>query len=117
MVIWRHTPLLPTYIKIHQKLPFLATKQDSPLATAEARVIVDIPTPTSTLSSIARNEDQKIGRGGFQLDHDNTQLQDSKTYMEGMLDWSRPNRQGHWPPYEDYVDRKYDPNRWEEFDQ
>lgn len=37
-------------------------------------------------------------------------------YMQDMLDWSRPeHRNGHWPPYEDYVDKDYDPNRWEGF--
>jgi hypothetical protein len=37
-------------------------------------------------------------------------------YLKDMLDWSRPeHRNGHWPPYEDYVDKDYDPNRWEGF--
>lgn len=37
-------------------------------------------------------------------------------YMQDILDWSRPeHRNGHWPPYEDYIDKDYDPNRWEGF--
>lgn len=41
---------------------------------------------------------------------------DLKEYMESMLDWSRPTWDGHWPPFRDYVDKGYDPNRWEQFD-
>jgi hypothetical protein len=44
------------------------------------------------------------------------QPKDLKHYMESMLDWSRPTWDGHWPPFRDYVDKKYDPNRWEQFD-
>lgn len=39
-----------------------------------------------------------------------------KEYMTKMLDWPRPSWNGHWPPFGDYVDKKYDPNRWEQFD-
>jgi hypothetical protein len=39
-----------------------------------------------------------------------------KEYMTKMLDWPRPSWSGHWPPFGDYVDKKYDPNRWEQFD-
>lgn len=39
-----------------------------------------------------------------------------KQYMAKMLDWPRPSWSGHWPPFGDYVDKKYDPNRWEQFD-
>lgn len=38
-----------------------------------------------------------------------------KAYMQKMLKWARPTWDGHWPPFADYVDREYDPNRWEEF--
>jgi hypothetical protein len=38
-----------------------------------------------------------------------------KAYMQKMLKWARPTWDGHWPPFADYVDKKYDPNRWEEF--
>jgi len=38
-----------------------------------------------------------------------------KEYMKEMLDWDRPSWQGHWPPFQDYVDKAYDPNRWERF--
>jgi hypothetical protein len=41
---------------------------------------------------------------------------DMKEYMQSMLDWARPTWDGHWPPFRDYVDKKYDPNRWEQFD-
>jgi hypothetical protein len=37
-------------------------------------------------------------------------------YMKKMLKWSRPSWDGHWPPFQDYVDKAYDPNRWEQFD-
>ncbi|RYN36849.1 hypothetical protein AA0112_g4524 [Alternaria arborescens] len=37
-------------------------------------------------------------------------------YITKMLDWPRPSWNGHWPPFNDYVDKKYDPNRWEQFD-
>lgn len=38
-----------------------------------------------------------------------------KAYMQRMLKWSRPTWNGHWPPFQDYVDKAYDPNRWEQF--
>jgi hypothetical protein len=38
-----------------------------------------------------------------------------KEYMKSMLKWSRPSWDGHWPPFQDYVDKAYDPNRWEKF--
>jgi hypothetical protein len=39
-----------------------------------------------------------------------------KEYMKSMLKWGRPTWDGHWPPFRDYVDKEYDPNRWEQFD-
>ncbi|KAF2467795.1 uncharacterized protein BDR25DRAFT_316432 [Lindgomyces ingoldianus] len=41
---------------------------------------------------------------------------DLKEYMKNMLNWTRPTWNGHWPPFGDYVDKDYDPNRWEEFE-
>jgi hypothetical protein len=38
-----------------------------------------------------------------------------KEYMKKMLDWGRPSWDGHWPPFNDYIDKEYDPNRWEQF--
>jgi hypothetical protein len=38
-----------------------------------------------------------------------------KKYMKSMLKWGRPTWDGHWPPFADYIDKEYDPNRWEEF--
>ncbi|KAJ4377603.1 hypothetical protein N0V83_000430 [Neocucurbitaria cava] len=39
-----------------------------------------------------------------------------KEYMKKMLKWSRPTWDGHWPPFQEYTYKGYDPNRWEEFD-
>ncbi|KAH7396328.1 hypothetical protein BKA66DRAFT_596993 [Pyrenochaeta sp. MPI-SDFR-AT-0127] len=39
-----------------------------------------------------------------------------KEYMQKMLNWSRPTWGGHWPPFQEYIYKKYDPNRWEQFD-
>jgi hypothetical protein len=37
-------------------------------------------------------------------------------YMNDILDWERPkHKNGHWPPYEDFAHKDYDPNRWEAF--
>jgi hypothetical protein len=37
-------------------------------------------------------------------------------YMKDILDWERPkHKNGHWPPYEDFSHKDYDPNRWEGF--
>jgi hypothetical protein len=37
-------------------------------------------------------------------------------YIRDILRWERPKeRDGHWPPYRDFVNRDYDPNRWEGF--
>ncbi|KAH9882342.1 hypothetical protein J1614_000578 [Plenodomus biglobosus] len=38
-----------------------------------------------------------------------------KEYVKEMLNWERPNWSGHWPPFSDYVNKAYDPNRWEQF--
>jgi len=38
-----------------------------------------------------------------------------KKYMLDMLKWDRPTWTGHWPPYGDYADKGYDPNRWQQF--
>lgn len=39
-----------------------------------------------------------------------------KDYMKKMLKWPRPSWDGHWPAFQDYIDKAYDPNRWEQFD-
>ncbi|KAF2191984.1 hypothetical protein K469DRAFT_719047 [Zopfia rhizophila CBS 207.26] len=39
-----------------------------------------------------------------------------KQYMKDMLSWNRPSWHGHWPPFGDYINKGYDPNRWEAFD-
>lgn len=44
-----------------------------------------------------------------------TSVEEWKEYLRGMLKWPRPEWEGHWPPFGDYKDREYDPNRWEEF--
>lgn len=41
-------------------------------------------------------------------------VEERKEYLREMLKWPRPQH-GHWPPFGDYVDKEYDPNRWEEF--
>lgn len=43
---------------------------------------------------------------------------DVDEYMKDLLIWQRPeNKDGHWPPYRDFIGRDYDPNRWEAFDE
>lgn len=37
--------------------------------------------------------------------------------MQEYLSWEPPTEQAHYPPYDQYRDRDYDPNRWEAFDQ
>lgn len=39
-----------------------------------------------------------------------------REYLKKMLKWSRPTWDGHWPPFKDYIDKEYDPNRWEQFE-
>ncbi|KAF1991239.1 hypothetical protein K402DRAFT_400700 [Aulographum hederae CBS 113979] len=42
---------------------------------------------------------------------------DMNEYMKDLLTWYRPaDSNGHDPPYDDFVGREYDPNRWESFD-
>lgn len=41
---------------------------------------------------------------------------DMSAYMGRMLKWARPTWGGHWPPFRDYLDKAYDPNRWEQFE-
>jgi hypothetical protein len=36
-------------------------------------------------------------------------------YLQDMLKWERPHRTGHWPPYNSYINKDYDPNRWQGF--
>jgi hypothetical protein len=50
------------------------------------------------------------------LDYSPPQPTNLKEYMKEMLNWRRPSWDGHWPPFLDYVDKEYDPNRWEEFE-
>ncbi|KAF2084608.1 hypothetical protein K490DRAFT_48677, partial [Saccharata proteae CBS 121410] len=39
-----------------------------------------------------------------------------RMYLDKMLQWARPEPdQSHWPAYQDYIGRDYDPNRWEAF--
>lgn len=39
-----------------------------------------------------------------------------KQYINKMIVWARPGPDpSHWPAYQDYADRDYDPNRWEAF--
>ncbi|KAH7134982.1 hypothetical protein B0J11DRAFT_148814 [Dendryphion nanum] len=39
-----------------------------------------------------------------------------KSYVKSLLrSWGRPTWDGHWPPFADYADKEYDPNRWEKF--
>jgi hypothetical protein len=39
-------------------------------------------------------------------------------YMRDILRWQRPKeKDGHWPPYREFVNKDYDPNRWEGFQQ
>lgn len=33
-----------------------------------------------------------------------------------FIQWDRPNTPGHWPGWDDYIDKDYDPNRWEGLD-
>lgn len=33
--------------------------------------------------------------------------------IKEFIQWDRPDKGGHWPGYGDYVDKDYDPNRWE----
>ena len=42
--------------------------------------------------------------------------EEQRLYMRDMMNWNRPSWGGHWPPFGDYVDLEYDPNRWEQFD-
>ncbi|KAF2140212.1 uncharacterized protein K452DRAFT_299594 [Aplosporella prunicola CBS 121167] len=45
-----------------------------------------------------------------------TPLTNLRQYLNKMLVWSRPEPDpSHWPAYQDYVGRDYDPNRWEAF--
>ncbi|KAF2754002.1 hypothetical protein EJ05DRAFT_162245 [Pseudovirgaria hyperparasitica] len=45
-------------------------------------------------------------------------VQDPKAYIQQILNWNRPQPDpSHWPPYELYNDRDYDPNRWEQFEE
>ncbi|KAF2448809.1 hypothetical protein P171DRAFT_461508 [Karstenula rhodostoma CBS 690.94] len=53
---------------------------------------------------------------GSRLDYEDVRVGEEKKYMDEMMDWSRPSGVGHWPPFEDYVNKDYDPNRWEEFE-
>ncbi|KAI9829675.1 MAG: hypothetical protein M1819_006046 [Sarea resinae] len=38
-----------------------------------------------------------------------------KEYLQEILKWDPPKNPDHWPPYDAYKDKDYDPNRWEGF--
>lgn len=46
------------------------------------------------------------------LPHDSYESVQLKV-QELIKDWTPPFIQGHWPPYDGYYDKDYDPNRWE----
>jgi hypothetical protein len=50
------------------------------------------------------------------LDYSPPRPSDLREYMKEMLLWRRPTWDGHWPPFGDYIDKGYDPNRWEAFE-
>jgi hypothetical protein len=62
----------------------------------------------------------KKGKGKSLIDgikqEDSPEVEDWEGYMKTMLEWDRPKMVAHWPPYDDYVGRDYDPNRWEDFE-
>jgi hypothetical protein len=83
--------LPPPMVSSHQPTPGPApTKSYPPWVTAPSRTGSFIP-PTPRPSNM-------------------------KEYMEKMLRWARPTWDGHWPPFADYINKAYDPNRWENFD-
>jgi hypothetical protein len=38
---------------------------------------------------------------------------DLQAKIKDFIQWDRPNNGGHWPGYDEYADKDYDPNRWE----
>jgi hypothetical protein len=73
--------------------------------------------PAPQTESAAAPPWETVRGKGSRLDHEDASVGEEKAYMEEMLDWHRPGGVGHWPPFDAYIDKAYDPNRWEEFDQ
>lgn len=133
--LWQHSL---TRVYIHQRLPFVTSKQD--LIHSSSRNNDTMGAISSASIEIGEGglpgggkDDSGAGKqttpttapeapwgkkkeNGSQLGDSDTRPDDLRAYMEDMLDWNRPTRTDHWPPFADYADKAYDPNRWEDFD-
>lgn len=119
------------------KIPIIDTDKDRPAATVHgddyawtpasntveygeatpASASMHSPSPSTEDSMPTHTSVANISHGYAPqpLPHD-SYLQTQQRIQELIHDW-RPVAMGpHWPPYEEYVDKNYNPNRWEGFD-
>lgn len=143
VVVWHRSPWSHAQIYVYQRLPFITPKQN-PLPNPnpnEAQKPLDLSRPGHIPAGIPDGPNVNGGRPDFKnpgwmkqnkttkpppwetmkesgnrLDYESVHPQDMKAYMREMLDWNRPDYSDHWPPFDDYLDQGYDPNRWEEFE-
>lgn len=103
---WQHA--VPSPPASHKEEGILAEE----LKAEHPNTSVEIPTPATRahppwVTEPARKEPKRPPY---------SRPKNMKDRLQSILRWNRPTWEGHWPPFRDYVDKAYDPNRWEQFD-
>lgn len=82
--------------------------------------VTSIPTSTSHSTSASSSTSVSISASGSKTASPakitpfvHASYKELQAKIQEFIQWDRPNKGGHWPGYGDYVDKDYDPNRWE----
>lgn len=86
------------------------------IATSKVATSPSKPTATdSSTTSLAPASTETTFEESVAIPHEPYEQVYSKI-QELIKSWTPPNIGGHWPPYDGYADKNYEPNRWEGFD-
>ncbi|KAG9543634.1 hypothetical protein KCV04_g21817, partial [Aureobasidium melanogenum] len=80
--------------------------------------VTSIPTSTShststSSSTSASSSGSKTASSAKITPFVHASYKELQAKIQEFIQWDRPNKGDHWPGYGDYVDKDYDPNRWE----
>ncbi|KAH0388130.1 hypothetical protein KCU92_g1026, partial [Aureobasidium melanogenum] len=80
--------------------------------------VTSIPTSTShststSSSTSASTSGSKTASSAKITPFVHASYKELQAKIQDFIQWDRPNKGDHWPGYGDYVDKDYDPNRWE----
>ncbi|KAF2646929.1 hypothetical protein P280DRAFT_21741 [Massarina eburnea CBS 473.64] len=117
VAVWHESPWATH--SVYEKLPLFNGMKQQPIPNEKSRPL----TPGAaiqqgsqeTLNENAGPWKSDSPKGSANLDYAASRPSDLREYMKKMLNWPRPNWSGHWPPFGDYINTEYDPNRWENF--